>query len=194
MNLTWAALAAAALAGLFGLAQSARGAERNAHARQAFELPGGGWVNLPGRFVRDNNATRLAPIDDMLLVYGKRHWNIGGNQKISEALAVAHVMQFDSRRAFRRQAAHYLGDAQWRGPAREELNWQVARQPGLELEMRVAVLPTDSERMVLLAERDGVPLRAVAFVKSRYRDRAVEALALALDSYSQSQPESSSHE
>ncbi|MEO1077588.1 MAG: hypothetical protein AAFX41_16735 [Bacteroidota bacterium] len=98
-------------------------AGRRQSASRPMAVPGSGWVVLPGRFVPDRGATRLMPLD-LLLAYWARRWSVGGYQRIGEAVAVGRQDRFDGWVAFQRHAAHYLQDADWRGPARESLAWQ----------------------------------------------------------------------
>jgi len=171
----------AVAAGVLGLSRCKQGGWRNPPGPKRFAVPGAGGVELPERFVADNGATRLAPME-VLLAYGNRKWNVGGHQRIREALAIGSKARFSDREEFRKQAAHYLGDADWRSPAMGDLAWQ-----RLEFDGRpylVAALPHDKAgRLVILPEEGHASLYAVAFAEASFRDRAMAALATTLESH-----------
>ncbi len=179
--ITWIGVALVTTIGIFGLVHVASGAGRNQPAQRTHKVPDAGWVTMPGRFIADNGATRLVPME-VLMTYGKRSWNIGGYQQIAEAIAVGSKEKFADRQEFRMLAAHYLQDANWRGPAREQLDWQRVENKGLL--MHIAELQKSPGRRVILAEREGVPVYAAAFVQGKYLDRAIEALSMTFTNYS----------
>ncbi len=181
----WIGIATVTVAATIGLIYAANGGGRNVTENKSFQVPGAGWVTLPDRFVQDNGARHLVPLE-VLLSYGKRSWNIGGNQKIVEALAVGSKSKFESGDEFRKQAAHYLGDADWRGPAMDELEWQLTENNGIF--MQEATLASDTNKLVLLAENATKPVWVAAFVQAKRRDQAIEVMRMALSSYSEIKP------
>jgi len=173
------------MASALGLSHWVQGAGSKPPVSRSFAVPGAGGVELPGRFVGDSGATRLVPME-VLMVYGHRNWNIGGHQRIGEALAVGSKARFSDREEFRKQAAHYLGDADWRGPAMGELTWQRIDSDGRPY--LVAPLPEEqadrkARRLVILPEKEHASVYAVAFAEAPFRDRAVAALAMALETH-----------
>jgi len=179
-------VALAIAAGALGLSRCEQSAGRNPPGSKRFPVPGAGVVELPERFVADSGATRLVPME-VLMVYGNRKWSVGGHQRIGEALAVGSKARFSDLEEFRKQAAHYLGDADWRTLAMGDLAWQ-----RLDFDGRpylVAALPQDqSDRkagpFVILPEEEHSSLFVVAFAKAPFRDRAIAAIAMALESHS----------
>ncbi len=125
--LTWIGLTVVVALGVFGVVHVAGAAGRNHPPSRVYQVPDAGWVLMPGRFVSDSGATRLVSMD-VLMTYGKRRWNIGGYEVISEAIAVGSKSKFADREEFRMQAAHYLNDAEWRASS-----WTGRRQKTLGL-------------------------------------------------------------
>lgn len=144
-------------------------------------VPGGGTISLPGRFVVDDPEASPFHADDLILAHGKRRWSIGGHETIREAVGVGHRSVHPDREAFYLRAAHFLGDAEWREPAREVRSWERIDHPGLNL--LTAALPHDPSRVVIQAWRDDGPVWTVAFVRSQPRDETIGLLVSVLDSY-----------
>jgi hypothetical protein len=156
-------------------------------AEKTFQIPHGGEIVLPGRFVMDppapKNEVRSAFVpNDFLLLYGKRRWNIGGYQKISEAMAIGHQAVFPDWNEFRKRAAHFLQDADWRHEAmKEELVWRKVKSGDLDLQVASIIDIPGYE--VLVAYHDIVPLWVVGFVNEKTKDKSLEAIKEAFNHY-----------
>lgn len=181
---------AASIIGAFSLIFSGCGNGRVDQGDKTFDVPHGGSLTMSGRFVADAAPSSPLPPEDLLLLYGSRSWTLSGFQDIDEAVAFATKAQYPDWLEFQRHAAHFLRDADWRGPAREELDWEPAEKMGMQL--RRAQLSEIPGHFVIMAEMEGVPLWSVAFAKTRYEPRALEALARGLTSYSSPGPPDSS--
>jgi len=182
------ALLAATAVGIFGWVFNSRAMEKNAAEDKVFPVPGGGQVVLPKRYVVDKaaegNPVQAAFLpDDLLLAYGKRRWNMGGNEIVSEALAVGHKTNFANWEEFRKEAASFLQDADWRGPAMEPLDWSEVEVDGIEL--REAGLEEVPGRRVIVGWKLDGRIWAAAFVKDSARQHGLDSMRQALETHTE---------
>lgn len=147
-----------------------------------FDIPMAGSVELPGRFVTRTSAPEIMHATELLLAFGRKRTNIGGYRIVSEALALGAKSQFADWNQFRYEAAHYLQDADWRGPAREDLDWDT-HVTG-DITFHTAKLKPYPTKIIVAADASTLPVWAVAFVDTTRSDMdPVQALTDALNSY-----------
>lgn len=146
------------------------------------QIPEAGTVELPGRFTTKTSKPEIMHATELLMAFGKRRVNIGGYVIVSEAMAFGSKVRFDSWDVFRFEAAHYLQDADWRGPARENLAW--SRHVVDDITFHTATLQPYPFKTVVVADPAAYPIWAAAFVDTtRSKMDPVQALADALKSY-----------
>jgi len=150
-------------------------------------IPEAGTIELPGRFHTKTSKPEIMHATELLMAFGKKRYNIGGYVIVGEAMAFGSKARFSSWDVFRIEAAHYLQDADWRGPAREDLEW--TSQVNGDLTFHTATLKPYPSKTVVAAEASSLPIWAVAFVDTASsKVDPIQALTDALDSYEASQP------
>lgn len=168
------------------LISTVTGMEVNRKPPEWFDVPGGGRIQLPGRFFVDRARPEAFAPHDLLLVYGKRRSTLSGFKDISEAVAVGRKDVYGDWIGFQKQAAHYLNDAEWRGPAREDLEWRTAEVDGVTVHtagLGPSPAGNPSDRLVVVAAPDDRPVWAVAFVKKNLADGMDRVLVEAVQSF-----------
>ncbi len=187
----WLWISGLSMLGVFGCLTIAKAMERPSSSSKddvrKFQIPQeGGTVFLPKRYVQDQahgNVVAAAFLPrDFLLAFGKRRSNMGGYPVVSEALAVGLRSREPDWDAFRRKAASYLKDANWKVAASvESLPWEPISRNGLQL--RHAEIPETPDYHVLVFAEKSSPIHVVAFARRKRLDHAVAAINQALQTY-----------
>jgi len=174
--------------GALGVALMTNACFRSAHKDPVrHQIPDAGTIELPGRFITRTSKPEIMHATELLMAFGKRRYNIGGNVIVGEAIAFGSKSRFDSWNVFRIEAAHYLQDADWRGPAREALKW--TRQVEGHTTFHRAALRPYPFKTVVAADPSSLPVWAVAFIDTTSsRTDPVQTLIESLQTYQAPQP------